>query len=70
MVTLVSDLQRKKERTELVLNNIHNLPTLPQNLRETLEVLNDPEPSNYALCKAISKDQGLVTKILMIAITC
>ena len=67
MVTLVSDLQRKKERTELVLNNIHNLPTLPQNLRETLEVLNDPEPSNYALCKAISKDQGLVTKILMIA---
>lgn len=67
MVTLAADLQKRKEKTELVLGNINNLPTTPQILREALDLLNNPNSNNQSLGRAISKDQGLVTKILMIA---
>ncbi len=67
MVTLASDLQKRKEKTELVLKHITNLPTTPKLLQETLELLNDPNINNHSLAKSISKDQGLVIKILMIA---
>ena len=67
MVTLATELQKKKDKTILVLNNINNLPTTPHILKETLELLNNPMSNNHNLAKLISKDQGLVTKILMIA---
>ncbi len=67
MITLASELQKRKEKTELVLRNITNLPTTPRILAETMELLNNPTLNNHNLAKAISKDQGLVVKILMIA---
>ena len=67
MVTLASDLEKRMEKTKLVLNNINNLPTTPRILQEALDLLNNPMSNNHNLAKAISKDQGLVTKILMIA---
>ncbi len=67
MITLASELQKRKEKTEFVLNNITNLPAVPRILKETLELLNDSSVNNNELAKSISKDQGLVVKILMIA---
>lgn len=67
MVTLATDLQKRMEKTKMVLNNINNLPTTPRILQEALDLLNNPMSNNHNLAKSISKDQGLVAKILMIA---
>lgn len=67
MVTLATDLQKRMEKTKMVLNNINNLPTTPRILQEALDLLNNPMSNNHNLAKSISRDQGLVTKILMIA---
>ncbi len=59
--------QEKREKTELVLANIYNLPSVPKVMKETLDLLDNPETSNANLSHVISKDQALVTKILTIA---
>ncbi len=60
-------LQQRKEKTELVLKNIYNLPPLPKVLSEALKLLENKKTSNSELGSLISKDQGVVSKILTIA---
>ncbi len=67
MVTLATTLEKKKERTELILRNIFNLPPVPKAIKEALELLDNPKINNSKLSYVISTDQGLVTKILTIA---
>ncbi len=67
MVALASEQQQKREKIELVLSNIYNLPVLPRAIQESLELLDEPSVSVPSLSCIISKDQGLVTKILTIA---
>ena len=67
MVTLVTTQQKKREKTEMVLSNIFNLPPIPRAIKEALELLSSEVTNNYNLANVISKDQGLVTKILSIA---
>jgi HD-like signal output (HDOD) protein len=57
----------KKQRTELVLKNVYNLPPMPQVIDETLKLLNSEKSTVRDLTNVISKDQSLVTKILSIA---
>jgi HD-like signal output (HDOD) protein len=59
--------QQKKEKTLLVLKNIYNLPPLPKILSEALKLLDNKKTSNSELSALISKDQGVVSKILTIA---
>lgn len=67
MLNLVATQKNKKEKTELVLVNICNLPPIPKVLKETLDLLNDDNTPINTISKVVSKDQGLVTKILSIA---
>ncbi len=67
MVTLATTLQKKKEKTELILRNIFNLPPVPKAIKEALDLLSSPKTNNFQLSHVISTDQGLVTKILTIA---
>lgn len=67
MINLASTQQSKKDKTELILLNICNLPPIPKLLKETLELLNDESTPITTVSKVVSKDQGLVTKILTIA---
>lgn len=67
MTNLTPDQQKKKEKTEMVLNNIYNLPLIPKIIVEVTKILSTENVKNPELVKIISKDQGLVTKILSIA---
>ncbi|HUX60651.1 MAG TPA: HDOD domain-containing protein [Ignavibacteriaceae bacterium] len=67
MMTFTMTVQKKKEKTELVLRNIYNLPPIPDAIKQSLEMLDRPELNSHSLSNIISKDQGLVTKILTIA---
>lgn len=67
MTTIISTTQEKRKRTELILDNIHNLPTMPTILKEVLRMLGNPNISTNELSKQIVKDQSLVLKILSIA---
>ncbi len=67
MLNFVNSQQSKKEKTELVLMNICNLPPIPKVLKEALDLLNDENTPITSVSKVVSKDQGLVTKILTIA---
>jgi HD-like signal output (HDOD) protein len=66
MITTIPE-QQKKEKTLLVLKNIYNLPPLPKVLSEALRLLDNKKTSNAELSALISKDQGVVSKILAIA---
>jgi HD-like signal output (HDOD) protein len=61
------DILEKKQRTELVLKNVYNLPPMPQVIDETLRLLNSKTSTVRELTAVIIKDQSLVTKILSIA---
>ena len=67
MEPLLSMVQSKREKTEKVLINICNLPPMQETLREAFSMLNDESTSATSLSKVVSKDQGLVTKILTVA---
>jgi HD-like signal output (HDOD) protein len=67
MTNLTPEQQKKKEKTEMVLNNIYNLPLIPKIIVEVTKILSTENVKNPDLVKVISKDQGLVTKILSIA---
>jgi len=67
MINLTPDQQKKREKTELVLNNIYNLPLIPKIIVEVTKLLSTESVKNPDLVRVISKDQGLVTKILSIA---
>ncbi|MGD8780793.1 MAG: HDOD domain-containing protein [Ignavibacteria bacterium] len=61
------DMKAKRERTELVLTNIYNLPSMSGHLFEISKLLDDPTTNTHSLGKMIGKDQGIATKILSIA---
>ncbi len=67
MEPLLNMVQNKREKTERVLINICNLPPMQETLREAFSLLNDETTSTTSLSKVVSKDQGLVTKILTVA---
>lgn len=67
MLKLASTIQQRREKTELVLANIYNLSPIPKAMTEAMELLNNPAASVSVVTSVISKDQGLVTKILTIA---
>ncbi|QQS35499.1 MAG: HDOD domain-containing protein [Ignavibacteriales bacterium] len=67
MMTMISTQQQRKSKTELVLTNIYNLPPIPKIITEVLKLIENEKTSTSELSKVISKDQGLVTKILTIA---
>jgi HD-like signal output (HDOD) protein len=67
MATILLDQKQKREKTEMVLLNIYNLPPIPKVMSEVLKMLDNPGMSTTELTKVISKDQSLVTKILSIA---
>ena len=67
MNTTIVDLQSKKEKTIKVLNNVYNLPLIPKIILDVSKLLENESVKNNELVKVISKDQGLVTKILTIA---
>ena len=67
MSTEVTELAAKREKTELVLKNIYNLPSTPGILTEVMNLLNDKSVNTSKVTQVISKDQSLVTKILTIS---
>ncbi|HOP50145.1 MAG TPA: HDOD domain-containing protein [Ignavibacteriales bacterium] len=60
-------IAKKREKTELILSNVYNLPSIPKVMMEVSELLAKPTTTTAELSKVISQDQGLVTKILSIA---
>ncbi len=57
----------KKKNIFSILDNVHNLPSIPIVLTEVNRMLADSNASASDLGEIISKDQGLTTKILKIA---
>lgn len=67
MTAVITELNQRRERTELILKKVNTLAPLPKILQEVLQLLNDLNTSPHSLAKAISKDQSVVLKILTIA---
>lgn len=63
----VLPIQQKRDKTEIVLRNIYNLPPIPKVMSEALKLLDNKRTSNQELSNVIAKDQGLVSKILTIS---
>jgi len=61
------DITERRKKTFDLLENVHNLPSMPVVLAEVNNMLNDHKSSASDLSAIISKDQGLVTKILTVA---
>ncbi len=61
------EMKAKRDRTELVLTNIYNLPSMSGHLFEISKLLDDPTTNTNSLGKMIGRDQGIATKILSIA---
>jgi len=57
----------KRRKTELVLSNIYNLPSMSEIMLEVSKLLDNPNTNTALLSKKIGKDPGLATKILSIA---
>lgn len=60
-------MESKIQKTELVLNNIFKLQSIPKVLSDILQYLNSDSVNNTKLSKMILGDQSLATKILAIA---
>lgn len=60
-------IQNKREKNIKLLGNAYTLPALPFIIEEVNRVIEDPRASASNLGEVISKDQGLVTKILAVA---
>lgn len=67
MTTQMEELSKKKEKTELILSNVINLPVIPKIMTEAMKMLDNKLTNATELSKLISKDQALVTRILTIA---
>jgi HD-like signal output (HDOD) protein len=57
----------RKQKTIRTLSSVYNLPTVPVIVFEVTKIIDDPRSSAGQLGKVISKDQGLVTKVLSVA---
>lgn len=67
MTEPVVDIQKRRERNKNILAHVYNLPSIPVIMMEVNKLLDNPMTSASELGKVISKDQGLVTKILTVA---
>ncbi len=56
-----------REQIRRKLQNIGNLPSLPQVITEVSMMLDDERTNANDLCKVISRDQGIVAKLLSVA---
>ncbi|MDH7604761.1 MAG: HDOD domain-containing protein [Melioribacter sp.] len=56
-----------KEKIRKQLSGIGNLPAIPHIITEVTQLLDNDKTSASDLCKVISKDQALATKILAVA---
>lgn len=59
--------QNRQEKTRSYVERIQNLPSFPVVIMEVSRMLDNPSTSAADLGKVISKDQGMVAKILRIA---
>jgi len=60
-------LEEKRKKTQLVLSNVYNLPTMSTVMLEVSKLLDDPGTNTAALSQMVGQDPGLTTKILSIA---
>jgi HD-like signal output (HDOD) protein len=60
-------LEDKRKQTELKLDGIRNLPSIPKVIFEVSELLKKDSTTAVDLAQCIGKDQGLTTKILSIS---
>lgn len=67
MTEISTDIEKKRERYKFVLSQVYNLPSIPVVMLEVNKLLDNPMTSAAELGKVISKDQGMVTKILTVA---
>lgn len=67
MQLLIEADEVKRQKTELKLAGIKNLPSIPKVIFDVTKLLNAGEPSAHALSGVIIKDPGLTTKLLAIA---
>lgn len=64
---IMNETEVRKRRIESILSGVHNLPSVPVIMMEVSKIIEEPGASASKLGKVISKDQGLVTKILSVA---
>ena len=67
MINTLQSINIKREKTQLVLMNIYNLPPIPKVISEALKLLDSKTTNVAEINRVISKDQSLVSKILLIA---
>ncbi len=67
MISNIEIDEKRKQKTVRTLSSVYNLPTVPIIVFEVTKIIDDPRSSAAVLGKTISKDQGLVTKILSVA---
>ncbi len=67
MIETSEEILKKKEKFKFKLSQVYNLPSIPLVMLEVSKLLDNPMTSAAQLGKVISKDQGLVTKILTVA---
>ena len=67
MADEILTLEAKREKSKNYLLNIRNLPSIPVIMMEVSKLLDNPKTSATELGNLISKDQGLVAKILAVA---
>ena len=60
-------LEEKRKKTQLVLSNVYNLPTMSTVMLEVSKLLDDPGTNTATLSHMVGQDPGLTTKILSIA---
>lgn len=64
---VMEETKENKKRVSSILSTVYNLPAAPLIILEVSKLIEDPKSSAAQLGKLISKDQGLVTKILAVA---
>jgi HD-like signal output (HDOD) protein len=64
---LDTKISESKEKIKNHLSTIGNLPSVPHIITEVSQLLDNEKTSANDLCKIISQDQGIVTKILSVA---
>jgi putative nucleotidyltransferase with HDIG domain len=67
MNNTVQELDKKRERALRIISTVQNLPSVPAIIFELNKVIENPMASAAQIGRIISKDQGLVTKILKVA---
>jgi putative nucleotidyltransferase with HDIG domain len=67
MALSIQPINVKREKTQLVLMNIYNLPPIPKVISEALRLFENNNTNVSEINRVISKDQSLVSKILLVA---